>query len=170
MNLKRHQIGFVCRWHEIGLGFLLVILDGGLCDFRSNNRFLSIEVTAVCSHLPYITLLPLQMRFLSFFSKPTLPSPYKPITLHSLHIFSETFLGLLRHRLRHETLSTTLGCPHMCEPLLRTNSTSDSDRDSRMLHAQAHMRRSHSLICPQKSSSSYYSSSSFSIPMCNNEK
>ena len=60
----------MCRWHEIGLGFLLVILDGGLCDFRSNNRFLSIEVTAVCSHLPYITLLPLQMRFLSFFSKP----------------------------------------------------------------------------------------------------
>ena len=31
------------RCHEIGLGFILVILDGGLCDFRSHNCFLSVE-------------------------------------------------------------------------------------------------------------------------------
>jgi len=63
----------VCvRWHEIGLGFLLVILDGGLCDFKSNNRFLSVEESngrCLQTSSPY-HLTATTMRFLSFFSKP----------------------------------------------------------------------------------------------------
>jgi len=86
------------RWHEIGLGFLLVILDGGLCDFRSNNRFLSVKESrgrCLSSSSQYHLTATADEISLIFSPNQTLPSPYKPITLHSLHNFSKTFLGLL---------------------------------------------------------------------------
>jgi len=88
------------RWYEIGLGFLLVTLDGGLYDFRNNNRFLSVEESIGCclqSSSPYhltaiadeISLIFLQTKHFLLLTNP-LPFTLSIIFPKHLWVFSGT--------------------------------------------------------------------------------
>jgi len=163
---------WVCvRWHEIRLGFL-VILDDGLCDFSSNNHFLSVkESSGRClqSSCPYhltatadeISLIFLQTKHFLLLTSP-LPFTLSIIFLKHLWIFSDTVFGT-----RHYPPPS--GAHTRANPFYA--------QTPRPISTKTHVRCTHgytcvahSLICTHNSSSSSYYFSSFSIPMCNNEK